>query len=301
MRVDVHQHLWTEPLVDALERRSRLPFVRCSDGLCTIHVAGEIAAAVDLASERPANRAALLARDGVDRALIAVRACWASRRSPRAEARGLIDATSTASRLSVIRSRRGVRSRSTACIPTTWTPCVNATAWACLCRPARSGREWICWRRCSRGSSDWSCRCSSTRVRARLATGRVSLSDPPWWPAMTRYVAQMQEAWLAFVTLVRRAHPRLRVVFAMLAGGAPLLSERLDARGGPALDLRERHAFFNTSSFGPAAIEAMARRVGGEQLLYGSDRPVVEPTPSGREALLSENAGWLAARTEVAA
>ena len=49
------------------------------------------------------------------------------------------------------------------------------------------------------------------------------------------------------------------------------------------------------------AVEAMARRVGAGQLLYGSDRPVVEPTRNGREAILSENAEWLAERCGVAA
>lgn len=48
-------------------------------------------------------------------------------------------------------------------------------------------------------------------------------------------------------------------------------------------------------------VQEMARHVGTQQLLYGSDRPVVEPTPSGREGLLSENAQWLALRTGSAA
>jgi hypothetical protein len=76
----------------------------------------------------------------------------------------------------------------------------------------------------------------------------------------------------------------------MLAGGAPLLSERLAARGGPTIDVRDPLIFYDTSSYGPAAVEAMARRVGADQLVYGSDRPVVEPTPTGREALLQANA-----------
>ncbi len=37
-----------------------------------VHIAGEVATAIDLDSERPARRAALLERDGVDRALIAL-------------------------------------------------------------------------------------------------------------------------------------------------------------------------------------------------------------------------------------
>src|ERR1019366_5877847 len=64
MRIDVHQHLWTEPLLHALEGRTRLPFVRRDLGLCMIHAAGETPSAVDLASERPEQRAALLSRAG---------------------------------------------------------------------------------------------------------------------------------------------------------------------------------------------------------------------------------------------
>ena len=92
MRVDVHQHLWTEPLLDALERRARLPFVRRADGLCVIHVAGETPSAIDLESERPTRRAALLACDGVDRALIALSSPLGIEALPRVEAQGLIGA-----------------------------------------------------------------------------------------------------------------------------------------------------------------------------------------------------------------
>jgi hypothetical protein len=59
------------------------------------------------------------------------------------------------------------------------------------------------------------------------------------------------------------------------------------------VDLRDPLLFYDTSSYGPAAVEAMARRVGAEQLVYGSDRPVVEPTPTGREALLAANGAAL--------
>jgi hypothetical protein len=99
----------------------------------------------------------------------------------------------------------------------------------------------------------------------------------------------MQAAWLTFVTAARREHPHLTVLFTMLAGGAPLLSERLGARGGPRIELRDPLIFYDTSSYGPAAIKATARVVGASQLLYGSDRPVIEPVPSGNEAILQTN------------
>ena len=107
---------------------------------------------------------------------------------------------------------------------------------------------------------------------------------------MTDYVAQIQAAWFAFASWGRREHPQLNVIFTMLAGGAPLLSERLESRGGPTIDLRDPRIFYETSSYGPAAVEMMAGRVGEAQLLYGSDRPVIEPKTTGRDARLQPTA-----------
>jgi predicted TIM-barrel fold metal-dependent hydrolase len=125
-------------------------------------------------------------------------------------------------------------------------------------------------------------------------------AEPSWWQAVTVYVAQMQAAWLAFAALGRSAHPDLVVVFAMLAGGAPMLSERLDTRGGPPVELRDPCVFYDTSSYGPAAVEGMARRVGPEQLVYGSDRPVLEPIATGREVTLQANGARLVSRARAA-
>ena len=101
---------------------------------------------------------------------------------------------------------------------------------------------------------------------------------------------RLHAAWLTFVTHGRRELPRLRVLFAMLAGGAPLQTERLTARGGPAFDLHDPLTFYDTSSYGPMMIEAMAACLGPDRLVYGSDRPVIEPVRSGREVELMTNA-----------
>ncbi len=111
----------------------------------------------------------------------------------------------------------------------------------------------------------------------------TSLGDPLWWPALTRYVADMHAAWLAFMHAGRSEHPELKIVFAMLAGLAPLHAERLAARGGPDRSEPGREydplTFYDTSSYGGAAIGAFTEAIGSPgQLLYGSDRPVVEPT-----------------------
>jgi len=117
---------------------------------------------------------------------------------------------------------------------------------------------------------------------------------PHWWPALTDYVAQMQAAWFAFLHAGRRAHPRLRVLFAMLAGGAPLHLERYAARRGVPAPDPDPLVFYDTSSYGPRMIGAVAEQVGAAQLVYGSDRPVVDPRrpqldPDLRLALVATN------------
>src|SRR4051812_34329171 len=87
----------------------------------------------------------------------------------------------------------------------------------------------------------------------------------------------MHAAWHMFVAHGRPAHPRLRVVFAMLAGGAPLHLERLAGRGGPAGDVIDPGVYYDTSSYGARMIDSMVRVVGIDQLVHGSDRPVVAP------------------------
>jgi len=111
----------------------------------------------------------------------------------------------------------------------------------------------------------------------------------------------MHQAWLSLNVVARRVYPRLCIVFAMLAGGAPLLDERVVARGGPSARRASALSFYDTSSYGAVAIEAMARRVGARQLVYGSDRPLAEPAASGRERLLRHSAAWFAEHPAVAA
>ena len=48
--------------------------------------------------------------------------------------------------------------------------------------------------------------------------------------------------------------------------------------------------FFDTSSYGPRAIDAMIRVVGIDRLLYGSDRPVVEPVALSALGAAAEHA-----------
>jgi predicted TIM-barrel fold metal-dependent hydrolase len=125
---------------------------------------------------------------------------------------------------------------------------------------------------------------------------------PCWWPALTDYVTEMQVAWHAFAVWGRRAHPSLRVCFAMLAGLAPLQRERLVARGG--LAAGDTDVFLDTSSYGSRAVDAVLREVGVDRLVHGSDRPVVAPAalslgPAVDVALRERNPARLLGRATV--
>ena len=98
----------------------------------------------------------------------------------------------------------------------------------------------------------------------------------------------MQAAWFAFLHAGRRAHPRLRVLFAMLAGGAPLQLERYAARRGVPAPGPDPLVFYDISSYGPRMIGAVAEAVGAAQLVYGSDRPVVDPRATASTADLRD-------------
>jgi 6-methylsalicylate decarboxylase len=302
VRIDVHQHLWTAPLLGALERRESLPFVRRHGSLCVVHVAGETPSAIDLDAEQPAGRRALLRRDGLDRALVALSSPLGIEALARPQALALIDAHLTG----VAALGEGFGSWGPLALDGIAPGDVDvALARGCVgvSLPAGAFTPPHLPKRLDDVLAHIEDRAATLFVHPGPGLARrpsaVSLDDPLWWPALTRYVSQMQEAWLSFTAIVRRAHPALRVVFAMLAGGAPLLGERLLARGGPSIDLRDPLIFYDTSSFGPVAIESMARLVGPGQLVYGSDRPVVEPVAVSRSLL--ENADWLASAPAIAA
>src|SRR6478672_419724 len=70
MRLDVHQHFWSEPLVAALARRRLPPRVRrAPDGLW-LDLDGE--PPWRLALDDPDHRARLVRSDGLDRALVSL-------------------------------------------------------------------------------------------------------------------------------------------------------------------------------------------------------------------------------------
>jgi hypothetical protein len=99
---------------------------------------------------------------------------------------------------------------------------------------------------------------------------------PGWWPSVVGYTAQMQAAYAAWIVGGADRWPRLRVLFAILAGGAPVQLERLASRGVDTRTVLNDNVFFDTASYGERALELTLATYGVGQLVYGSDWPVID-------------------------
>ncbi|HET6985874.1 MAG TPA: amidohydrolase, partial [Kribbella sp.] len=96
---------------------------------------------------------------------------------------------------------------------------------------------------------------------------------PGWWAPVVDYTSQLQAAWWSWHAFGgRRSYPRLRLCFAAAAGLAPVHHERLAARGGR-LGTIDPNLYVDTSSYGPQGIDAVARVLGIDQVVHGTDRP----------------------------
>ena len=232
LRYDVHQHLWPEPFLAALERRTEPPFLRRTrDGL-TLVLAGEPEAPFDPAPHDAGRRREALDADGIDRALVCLSSPLGVETLPRR--RGAAGPRRLARR--GVRARRAVRGlgrgrarrrRAAADVEDAAGP--------------RRGRDLAARRRRSRRPEGASaCRRSSPRSRRAAAPllvhpGAAPGGTPalPWWPACVGYVAELHAAWHGFDAWARPGHETLRVVFVALAGGAPLHVERSAAAAAP--------------------------------------------------------------------
>lgn len=99
---------------------------------------------------------------------------------------------------------------------------------------------------------------------------------PGWWAPVVDYTAQLQAAWWAWHAYAGRASfPRLRICFVAAAGLAPVHHERLVARGGR-LGTIDPNLYVDTSGYGSQGVDAVARVLGIDQVVHGTDRPYAD-------------------------
>jgi hypothetical protein len=270
---DVHQHLWPPALLDVLRARRAPPRI---DGDVLELAEGRFP--VDLRAHDPEERLRLLDRDEIDVAVLSPAPTleW--------EACGeLADAWHEGAR--ELAASSGGRFLALACGAS-----VEGFVGACVSAAALVA-----------GLGEL--------PRKLESAGRVLFvhpgppapapeSAPPWWCAVTDYTAQMQAAYFAWLADGAERYPNLPVVFAILAGGAPVQLERLHSRD-PGRTATPPNVYLDTASYGRRALALALDTVGADRLVYGSDLPVIDsrPTlralaelgPDAEEAVRSEN------------
>jgi hypothetical protein len=272
--VDVHQHLWPEPLLDGLRARTSPPYLRG----WTLHTAGEPAFEVDPQDHDVRRRVEQDHADDIALACVSLSAPLGIEALPRAEAGALLDAWHLGART----------------LPehfATWAsvPAVDPDlgALADLLRderfvgvqlPASDLLSPAAWERASAVLAVAERAGRPVFVHPGPESQRVpDAAEPGWWAPVVGYVGQLHAAWWGWQAFGgRAAFPTLRLLFAAGAGLAPVHHERYVARGGQVATI-DRDVFVDTSSYGPQGLDALARVLGIDVLALGSDRPYAEP------------------------
>ncbi len=277
MNVDIHQHLWPTPFVDALRARRRPPRLRG----WTLELRGEPDYAVDAAQHDPSLRVTQAKRDGVEVPVVSLSSPLGIELLPADEGADLLAAYHEGALALPGPFRAWAAASLTAVDPPLLVRQLEL-GFVGLSLPATTLLDAEGYERVTPLLEVLEARRRPLFVHPGIAASGAGAAKraPGWWPALVHYVQQMHGAWYAFRLLGRPRYPRLRVCFAMLAGLAPLHGERFLARSGerPAFD---DQAFLEISSYGPRAIDAVVRVLGIDMLVNGSDRPYAQPSDHG--------------------
>jgi predicted TIM-barrel fold metal-dependent hydrolase len=260
---DLHQHLWPPSLIAALRARSEPPRLT-GDGQ-RLELRDGVWPA-DLDSHDLAARIALLDRDGVDVAVISLPPTLGVDEHPE-----LVDAyhEGIAETVAAAEGRLAAFSAGTVrdgfpgvCVGARTVAYDFDTLMDVFAEAQAGGRVLF----------------------VHPGPSRPHRAAPGWWPAVVHYTAEQQAAYAMWLARGADAYPELRVLFAILAGGAPIQLERFGSRGFDVRRAQNPNVFFDTASYGRRALELCVATFGPGQLVYGSDVPVVNSRPTA-EAL----------------
>lgn len=264
--VDIHQHLWPEPFVEALARRTRPPRLRGS----LLELAGESAGEVELGAHGLDGRLRLLDRCEIDVAVVSLQPTLGLDQLPEDERGELVHVWESG-------IRELARAADGRIVPLAPGLEHEGFAGACVGASALMDLDGIAARLdgLERRGAFLFVHPGSVHPGVQPSSAR-----PDWWPSVVDYTAQMQAAYAAWLAEGGERWPRLRVVFAILAGGGPFQLERLRSQGVSSRELPRDNVFFETASYGRRALDLCLATFGVDQLLYGSDTPVIDPEPT---------------------
>jgi 6-methylsalicylate decarboxylase len=247
MRIDFHQHVWTDEFRSALARRRRAPYLR--GRRLVLPRGGEFD--LDADTYAPEQRLAALDRAGLDLAIVSLPPTM----EPTPELAELWN-----ERAHELAARSNGR-----LLPLAYREARPGFLGAIVAAPDLLDLGSL---------TPLLDKLQAQHQLLFVHPGPALSASNGWWASGVDYTAQMQAAYAAWLANGSRRWPELRVVFALLAGGAPFQVERLVRRG---LDSRAPFApnmWFETSSYGERALELTLQTFGAARLLFGSDAPV---------------------------
>jgi hypothetical protein len=278
---DVHQHLWPPPLVEALRRRGAPPSLR----EWRLSLAGEPDHDVVPADHDVDRRARQARGDGLQTAIVSLSSALGIEQLASDEAAPLLNAYHDGA-LRLPAPFRAWAAAGLSDVDPAGLARRLDDGFVGLQLPATTLLDEPGYDRVAPLLDVLEARERALFVHPGPATPPRGRDTPGWWPAIVDYVQQMHAAWYGFRVFGRPRHPRLRVCFAILAGLAPLHSERFAARSGERSVVDDR-CFLEISSYGTRAVDAVVRTLGIDVLVNGSDRPYAEPVlPELGEAVM---------------
>lgn len=255
---DLHQHLWPESLVEALAGRTSPPLLR--DRTLVVEPGGEFE--LDPASYGVEACLANLDRAGVDVAVVSCPPTLGIDGLRADEAEELRHAYHEGARAAVAASGGRILALSMGRAEDGFAgTMIAADALADIDRVAPVLDEID-----RRG----------TFVLFHPGAAAPPAGAPHWWAPTVDYTFQMQRAYAVWLARGVERWPALRVVFAILAGGAPFQLERMQARGFDIAVALHPTIYLETSSYGRRALELCLATFGARQIVFGSDAPVID-------------------------
>jgi predicted TIM-barrel fold metal-dependent hydrolase len=260
---DVHQHLWPEPFVAALRARNNPPHL--TEGELVLR---EGRFPVEAANDELTARIELLDRDEIDVAVISLQPTLGTGDLPPDERDLLEEAWIDGARELVAASGGRFRAFASGRLVSGFAGTSVAARDLYdldLIAPLLDELER-----------------SAAPLFVHPGAVRQTPDAPGWWTAVVDYTSQMQMAYFRWLAEGRARWPDLRVAFAILAGGAPFQLERLGQRGLAVRSALDPNVYLDVATYARRSIELCAETFGVERLLYGSDRPVVDPAATLR-------------------
>ena len=256
--IDVHQHLWPEPLIELLTERRRPPRLEGS----TLELPGEPPQEVDLGAHRLEARLARLDRHEIELAVVSL---------PPTLGDGALDADEWAEVVDAY--ERGIADLAGA--SDRIVPLAAGTSSEGFVGTCVAATELLDLDMLAPQLDELAQEQKFLFVHPGPSPARAPA--PHWWSAVVEHTAQMQAAYAAWLDEGVERWPRLDLVFAILAGGGPFQLERLQSRGVSGRDLLYETISFETASYGRRALELCLTTFGVGRVVLGSDAPGLDP------------------------